>query len=299
MSSVTSPLPLAEEDEIYLPPFGRNEIDMRADNIDEQRRDGMQDLVHDVCNGDVLRVPRQVQVLRMLARKDDYGVLQADIGKVLGVSKGLVTRLKQQHEEHPEGTRRRPGRPSQLSDVFPELENFIAEETRARRAVTMGVLMAFITDILPTPQVTRRNVRTFMKRHKYAYKSTVPSDVTRVTLNADDMTEFYTRKLPEAVNGTHPSLVFNVDEMGAEMFADRKRVKVFVRQRDVEGNRPLEVGVPRTTRRCTLIACISLDGTMLCPAIITKTMTISSIVFVEGGYDTESLKMFHTEKFYE
>ena len=89
----------------------------------------MLDLVHDVCNGDFLRVPRQVQVLRMHAMKDDYGVLQVDIGKVLGVSKGLVTRLKQQHEEHPGEARRRPGRPSQISDVFPELENFIAEET--------------------------------------------------------------------------------------------------------------------------------------------------------------------------
>ena len=31
------------------------------------------------------------------------------------------------------------------------------------------------------------------------------------------------------LNGVHPGLIFNMDEMGVEMFADKKEVMVFVR----------------------------------------------------------------------
>ena len=97
------------------------------------------------------------------------------------------------------------------------------------------------------------------------------------------------------MNGVHPSLVFNMDEMGAEMFADRKHVFVFVPAQDVPENHPLMVGVPRSTRRCTLIGCISPDGTRLRHAIITKTVTISSVVFTEGGFPSNRLKICHTQ----
>ena len=170
---------------------------------------------------------RYVQVIRALDVKDVHNVKQTDIAITLGVSNGLVTRYKQYSDEHPEEeTRQRPGRPSQLCDVFQELENFIAAEIEADRAVTMSVVMAFVTDRITTP-LTRGTVWRFMNRHGYAYKSAVPTDAPRLAVTLNDITTFYTQKLPKAVNGTHPSLVFNVDEMGAEMFADRKRVFAF------------------------------------------------------------------------
>ena len=54
------------------------------------------------------------------------------------------------------------------------------------------------------------------------------------------------------------------------------------------------VGIPRTSYRCTLIACVALDGSRLKPAIITKNKTVNTIVF-EKGYDTNALKLFHTK----
>ena len=134
-----------------------------------------------------------------------------------------------------------------------------------------------------------------MERHGFVYMSAATTEAPRVQLDPNDIIVFYTVTLPTAINGVHPSLVFNLDEMGAEMFADRKNVFVFVLRRDVPRNQRLEVGVPRTTRRCTLIACISLDGTTVCPAIITKTMTISSVVLAEGGYMSNHLKLFHAD----
>ena len=180
-----------------------------------------------------------------------------------------------------------------MSDVFPESENFIDGERDAGRAVTMSVVMAFLAERIAGHRVTTKNAWTFLVRHGYAYKSAVATDAPRVRLEANDIVEFYTRTLPEALNGVHPFLVFNMDEMGAEIFADRKHVFVFVPAQDVPENHPLMVGVPRSTRRCTLIGCISPDGTRLRHAIITKTATISSVVFTEGGFPSNRLKTCH------
>ena len=60
------------------------------------------------------------------------------------------------------------------------------------------------------------------------------------------------------------------------MFADRKRVFVYVPKDKVPEKGPLFVGVPRSSRRITLLACISPDGTKLCQTIITRTKTINT-----------------------
>ena len=86
-----------------------------------------------------------------------------------------------------------------------------------------------------------------------------------------------------------------MDEMGAEMFADRKRVYVFLPRSRTRPNRRPTVGVPRSTRRCTLVGCICPDGSRLCHAVITKTVTISSAVFAEGGWTSDRLKIHDTE----
>ena len=48
------------------------------------------------------------------------------------------------------------------------------------------------------------------------------------------MQRFYTTTLPNAVEGAHPALVFNMDEMGAERYADRKRINVFVPEEEAQ-----------------------------------------------------------------
>ena len=158
----------------------------------------------------------------------------------------------------------------------------------------MNVVMAFLADHLTGSEVTTKNVSAYLQRHGYAYMLTMPTDATRVDVKRNDIVVFYTRTLPEALNGVHSSLVFNMDEMGAEMFADRKRIFVFVPVENLTDGQ-LAVGVPRSTRRCTLVACICLDGSRLRHTVITKTMTISSAVFAEGGLTSERVKFAHTE----
>ena len=82
--------------------------------------------------------------------------------------------------------------------------------------------------------------------------------------------------------------------MGVELFADRKEVKVFVRPEQVPAQGPLYVGVPRSSRRCTLVACISLDGRSLLPTVITRTKTINSLVF-DRGLSFKNVRIFPSE----
>ena len=55
------------------------------------------------------------------------------------------------------------------------------------------------------------------------------------------------------------------------------------------------VGVPCSTRKCALIGCVSPDGTRLRYAIITKTVTISSVVLTECGFPSNRLKICLTQ----
>ena len=277
-----------------LPAMPLGEMVRRTATLQRQRKERMANLINDVGHGDFWTRQRGVQPIRMLTMKDFHRVFQTDIAMVLGVSNSLVTKKKQQQEDSPGEAPRRPGRRSELSDVFPLLENFIAGERRARRAVTMNVVMAFLADHIRSPEVTTKNASAYLQRHGYAYKLTVPTDATRVDVEENDIVVFYTRTLPEALNGVQSSLVFNMDEMGAEMFADRKRVFVFMPVENLT-NGQLAVGVPRSTRRCTLVACICLDCSILRPTVITKTMTISSAVFAEGGLTSDRVKFAHTQ----
>ena len=79
-----------------------------------------------------------------------------------------------------------------------------------------------------------------------------------------------------------------------ELFADRKDVMVFIRHGDVPPSGNLIVGVERSSRRCTLIACIGLDGDTLKPTILTKTKTVNSFLF-ERGYSPDTVKIMSTE----
>ena len=109
----------------------------------------------------------------------------------------------------------------------------------------------------------------------------------RVAVPHADLEAFYMRSLPDALRGVHPSLVFNMDEMGAKRYADAKYVKVFVHQEHDRGQGK-EIGVPRSSRRVTLMVCIVLDGSRLTPAVVIKNVAVNSLLF-ENGYDPENI----------
>ena len=120
MSDFSDTATVEEGAQTSLPPMPRTEITRRINTIRPRRRDGMANLIEEVGHGDFWTTTPDVQISMMLARNKAHGVCQKDIATVLGVSDSLVTRINQRQEERPGESPRRPGRPSELSDVFPE-----------------------------------------------------------------------------------------------------------------------------------------------------------------------------------
>ena len=275
-----------------LPGCSQEFVYARFHLLPEQRRGDALALLEEVGRDDYWEKSRYVQVVRLLDHKDDYRVRQTDIAKLLDLSDNIVSRYKRYHRQHPEEERRQSGRRSEIRDVFKRLENFIDEKNRAHQAVTMDILLEFAINQLHIV-TSRKLLRRYVKEHGFAYKLASTRDRVRVITRESKIERFY-NKLVDDLNGIDPSLVFNVDEMGVELFADRKDVMVFIRHGDVPRNGNLIVGVERSSRRCTLIACISLDGDTLKPTILTKTKTINSFLF-ERGYSPDTVKIMSTE----
>ena len=73
-----------------------------------------------------------------------YGVLQKDLAALLDVSETVISRIVKGYQKTLSEECPRSGPPSKLSDAFGEIENFIDAKNREHKAVTMGVLMAFV-----------------------------------------------------------------------------------------------------------------------------------------------------------
>ena len=182
---MSSPLPppSPDIDPKYEPALPPEMIEWRISLLPFGRRGALTNLVDEVGHGDFWTKPRFVQVHRMLRVRKAHRVTQKEIGFVLAVSNGLVTRLKQYFEQHPEEVRPAAGRPSELRDVFPRLKAFIEAETREGRSVTKSVLMAYATEIMTKP-VSMQALAKYMERHKFAYVNAVPIEVERLSLES-------------------------------------------------------------------------------------------------------------------
>ena len=83
----------------------------------------------------------------------------------------------------------------------------------AGQAVTMEHLLAFVTDELKI-EVTRKGLWRYVNDHGFVYKLATPRDSLRIVSRDEEIVSFY-RNLENDLEGVHPSLVFNVDEMGS------------------------------------------------------------------------------------
>ena len=234
---------------------------------------------------------RKEQVVALAHMAEESPIKQDDIGTVLDVAQCSVSRYLAQHKHHPEMMHPPPGRPSVLRTIFGDIQNYIASEVSDGCSVTMDDVMRYLQDEHGL-YVRRKQLWDFTNQG-FRYVQLVPDEAERVNLTDDALLHFYTVDLPNAVDGKHPALVFNMDEMGAERFADRKAVFTFLPPQ-VEAERDATLGVPRTSNRCTLVACIALDGTTLMPTVITKTRTVNTNVF-EKGYGPENVALFSTK----
>ena len=274
-----------------LPPREIGDCYCAAYELPEPRQARVISLLDAVENEDFWRYPRKLQAVTMLQRRKEFGVTQKDISVVLGVAPSSICKYKYVFSS----TQKTSSRPaeSQVKFLrFPHIENFIHEQWTKGRSLPLGVLLEFLADKHHV-FVTRKCLREYMTTHGYPYVMGIPTDALRVAVPHAHLEHFFMRELPEALRGVHPGLVYNMDEMGAERYADAKHVKVFVPEEHERGE-GMPIGVPRSSRRITLVVCIVLDGSRLKPAVITRNATVNSLLF-ERGYDSENVALYTTK----
>ena len=275
-----------------LPGCTTAEVEANLVGLQQKRKQNVMDMLLEVARGDFFEKPRFTQGVRLVNAMKVYKVKQKDIAVVLGVSESWVSQCYKHYRHNPTEEQPRSGPPSPLSDVYGVIKNFIDAKNNNNEAVTMAVLLEFVNDELRIP-VTSNTLRMHIQRKDFVYTYAIPRDATRERIKRADVEAYY-NDIATQLNSVHPGLIFNMDEMGVEMFADRKEIKVFVPPEAVPAQGPVHVGVPRTRRRCTLVACISPDGTTMTPTIIVKTKTVSSCIY-DRGFSNKNLRIFTTE----
>ena len=275
-----------------LPPREVGDCYCAAYQLPEPNQTRVISLIDAVENEAFWNLPRKLQVHALLEHRKAFQVSQKDIAVVMGVSPSTVSKYKWDFIQHPDVPFPLPGRPSKIGKVFPQVEAFIHSQWAKGRTRPLGILLEFLADKLNV-FVTRKALWQYMVNHGYPYVCGIPTDSLRVMVDRGELWRFYTSSLPAALQGVHPELVFNMDEMGAERYADAKHVHVFV-PGDVEHGEGMPIGVPRSSRRVTLIVCIILDGSRLTPAVVIKNVTANSLIF-ENGYSPENLTLDTTK----
>ena len=179
---------------------------------------------------------RKEQVVAIADKAQGTAITQDDIGVVMSVSQCSVSRYLKRHKQHPEDMYPMPGRPSPLRPVFNDINNFITNEVSRGCSVTMRAVLKYLIDEHDI-YVTEKHLWDFLTYQGFPYVEVVPDEERRVRLSLEDVRVFSTTTLPQAVVGVHPSLFYNMDEMGAERYADRKGGLHFPSQEHTTGHK--------------------------------------------------------------
>jgi hypothetical protein len=227
---------------------------------------------------------RNSQILALFAiLRDELNLVWSyrDMGSVFGMNKGTVYRLRLEamrdivHET---------GRPTSLT---------VDQE---------ATLIAYITDCFQrgaplSPRQIRSHVQeTFekhvssswtwrlVKRHPAVLQRAIayPQEDRRMNVTKE-IARRHIRNLQQYVQDTPTELILNVDEVGSQEWADRKKREVIIPHQVRLGR--VEYAVSRKEKRMSCITTISMAGDVLMPLLVTHRRTIDAAVWEEGWRD--------------
>ena len=173
------------------------------------------------------------------------------------------------------------GRPTKLTEEMEEeLLLYIQLRAEARKPCTNQdirnfILEQFSIDIVPSW------INNFIKRHntKLAHSTAFPQEKGRFSLPRQ-LALKHISNLKKYVDGLPTELVFNLDEVGHQPWADKKFKKVIVPMY-MKDNR-IEYSIDRSEKRVSMIITISMAGDSLMPLIVTHRKTLDEEVKRSG-----------------
>ena len=122
---MSTPAPKKPKKTEGLDGCSKDEIGAFLRRLTPERMEKMIHLLDEVAQGDFYEKKRFTQAVRMLNAMKKHGVKQKDIATVLDLSEGRVSSYKTHFRHNPTEECPRPGLPSQLSDVYEVVKNFI------------------------------------------------------------------------------------------------------------------------------------------------------------------------------
>ena len=173
------------------------------------------------------------------------------------------------------------GRPSVLTpDEEEELLLYIICCYEIHKPCTPKKLVEYISEQF-SKTVSRSWYRYFIEKHKDKILQSVayPQESSRIRLTKEAALK-HVKNLEKYVVGTPDELVFNLDEVGCQQWADKKTKHCLV-PIECKGQR-VEYEVQRNEKRITLIVTISMAGDVLTPLMVTHRKTIDNNVKPSG-----------------
>lgn len=208
------------------------------------------------------------------------------IGKLFGITRGAVqshvTRSQKQKQQF-------IGRPGVLSHEEREILILHIEcQAKKMNPLDIHMVIDFIYDKFKLSIKHNTLWKMLHRDERLKLIKGIPMENVRVEASIDKIKEHYDR-LSSVFESEkiHPAFVFNVDETGFQSFADAKELTLVVPVTfiDKEGVYP----VNRSSKRATMIGCISLNGTALKPCVITSNKTKERSLNSMGYHDDNVL----------
>jgi hypothetical protein len=261
--SVGAQLDEVEQAELLSPA-----LDLEACNLKELSTEdqdiALQLFMDDIYNGPLWRTfIEQLNVIVDTFRNREQQMSWRLIGSIFKSSKGAV------YQHYIRGRRAGAGvcgRPSVLSPSEKEwLQSLIVERFRGHMPISYAetlneIELQCFKSILPS------TLRKMVSRFGWCKTvEGIPKASDRVFCSEDDIDRYYTM-LEETLTGAPSAVIYNVDEVGCDDWADKVTRHVIV---PAEYDKPsIDIPISRTDSRASMVACIAADGRPLKPVII-------------------------------
>jgi hypothetical protein len=202
----------------------------------------------------------------------------AQLGCVFGINKGIVHRICKKEMGNFQS---HIGHPYLLSAEREEtVITFIVTSFRDHCPVSPKQIRVYVQEqfnLVPS----RGWLWHFVRRHsdRLEHAKAHPQEEARMNVT-QEIARRHVANLEQYVRDLPTELIFNLDEVGSQEWADRKPRSVIIPRQP----RPvrIEYSVPRAEKRMSCIATISMAGDALMPLLVIHRKTIDDAVWEEG-----------------
>ena len=236
---------------------------------------------NDVKNALTLR--QQMYLISQIVLPEGKTPTLRSIGNLFYLSHGTIDTHIKAHQNEIEHGKKLIGRPSVFDELdFAITKTFLDFCSTKKQAITIGSIKKLLLEYRQKKFKEKTLLKWLEEKHNLKQIKAIPEDIGRISIKPEEIVQNYYQLSKYA--GYHSSLVFNLDEIGFEDWADKKSCRILVPQ--YAPNVPIKVGITRRSKRSTCIFCISLIGEMHCPSFIVNHKYINKSLVEQFPYVT-------------